>query len=445
MVAQSWIAFWLLICMFFLIFMIVKMKIHPFLSLLFVSIFFGLASGLGIEQTLDTILNGFGSILGSVGIVIVSGIIIGEILTATGGAKKIAQFILGIIGKKKSTLGTNVSGAVVSIPVFSDSGFVLLNPIIKSLSKVGNIPYVSLATALMAGLMTTHVLIPPTPGPIAGAELLGADLGKFTIYALIVAIPIVIVTTLWANSKFLTRKYPKIMVEEDLEQSDESEKTIVHTPSTFRSFLPIIVPIILIIGQSFSSQFLSGDSLLISIIIFIGSPPIALLIGVLLAFLLPKKLDGEVTDTWVSNAIEKSANILLITAAGGSFGSVLKETNIGEFLGGEVLALGFPGFLIPFIIAALTVTAVGSSTVAITTASAIVMPLLGDLGISPELALLAVAVGSLTVIHTNASLFWMVGKMGGMDLKQSYWAVTFTTLIMGITGIIAVGILSFFI
>ncbi len=445
MIAEPLMVAALFASMLLLILMIVKLHIHPFLSLLFVALFFGLVSGIGVTQTLDTLLEGFGQIMGSIGIVIVAGIIIGEVLTVTGGARQIADSILNRIGKKRSVLGTNVSGSIVSVPVFSDSAFVLLNPIIRSLSKVGKIPYTSLATALMAGLMTTHVLVPPTPGPIAGAEILGADLGKFTLYALAVAIPIVVVTSLWANSRFVTKKYPAVITNEEVESQPaevETTPTVGQEPSLLRSFLPIIVPITLIVGHSISDQFISNEIFLAQLLLFIGSPTIALLIGVVLAFTLPKKLGAQVTDTWVSKAIEKSANILLITGAGGAFGSILQKTNVGEFIGEAISGSGFPAFLIPFLIAAMTVTAVGSSTVAITTASAIVLPLLGDLSLSPELALLSVSVGSLTVIHANASLFWIVGKMGDMDLKQSYWAITLTSLIMGITGIVCVGLLS---
>lgn len=445
MIAGPLMVSFLFASMLLLIVMIVKLHIHPFLSLLFVSLFFGLISGIGVDQTLDILLDGFGSIMGSIGIVIVAGIIIGEVLSTTGGARRIASSVLNLIGTRRSVLGANVSGAIVSVPVFSDSGFVLLNPIIRSLSSVGKVPYTSLATALMAGLMTAHVLIPPTPGPIAGAELLGANLGKFALYAVAVAIPIVVVTSLWANSRFVAKKYPQVVAEEEVELQPgdpDTTRTASHEPSLFCSFLPIVVPIALIIGHSISEQFISDDVLFGRILVFVGSPTIALLIGVILAFTLPRKLGADVTNTLVSKAIEKGANILLITSAGGAFGSILQETNVGEFVGEAISESGFPAFLIPFLIAAMTVTAVGSSSVAITTASAIVMPLLDDLNLSPELALLSVSVGSLTVIHANASLFWIVGKMGNMDLKQSYWAITVTSLIMGITGIVSVGLLS---
>lgn len=430
-----------------LVLLISKLKIHAFLSLLLVSVFMGLASGMKPADVLKTITDGFGGLMGYIGIVIVCGVIIGEILEVTGGAQKIADSILKLVGKDRSVLATGITGSVVSIPVFCDSGFVILTPIIKAISRVGKIPFMSLSIALMAGLLTTHAFVPPTPGPIAAAVILEADLGKVVIYGIIASIPVIIASVLWANSRYIKNRFPAIAEEtvEDLKKMEAYKETVAKAPSTFKSYLPIVVPIVLIVLQSFTKQLVNQESFLATVINFLGTPFIALMIGAGLAFLLPSKVNGVVTDTWVSTAIEKSAVILLITAAGGSFGKVLQATKIGEVLGQGILDSGISVLIVPFVIAALSVIAQGSATVALLTTAAIVKPLLGTMGMSPELALLAISAGSFTGVHSNGSYFWVVSKLSNFNLKQSYIAVTVTTIIMGIVGFVTVLVMSLFV
>lgn len=430
-----------------LIVLISKLKLHAFLSLLIVSVFMGLSCGLAPTDVTSIISNGFGGMMGYIGIVIVCGVIIGEILELTGGAQKIADSILKLVGKKNATTASAVTGSVVSIPVFCDSGFVILTPVIKAISRVGKVPYMSLVIALMAGLLTTHSFIPPTPGPVAAAGILGADLGKVILYGFITAIPVMIVSILWANSKYIRTKYPELAEEskEDLIELDKHKDIVTKAPSTFKSYLPIIVPIILIVFQSFTKSVIDQETTLASIVNFLGTPFVALLIGTGFAFLLPTKLNGIVTETWVSNALKKSSEILLITAMGGAFGKILQAVGVGELLGGYILKLGIPVILVPFIIASLSVIAQGSATVALLTTAAIIQPMLVTLGMSPELAVLAIAAGSFTGVHSNGSYFWVVSKMSNFNLKESYVAVTLTTVIMGASALATVFIMSIFV
>jgi len=429
-----------------LIILVSKVKLNAFLALILVSIIMGLASGMPAQDVINTVTGGFGKLMGYIGIVIALGVIIGEVLETTGAAEKIANSVLKVIGRDRSALAMGITGGLVSIPVFCDSGFVILNPIIRAISRVGKVPIMTLSAALMAGLLTTHVFVPPTPGPIAAAGILGADLGKVVLYGIIVSIPTIIFSVLWANSKFLRNKFPKVVEgpAEDLLSDMKVEKD-VKSPSTFRSYLPILIPIVLIVLQSFSKQLLGDESTLGTFLAFIGHPVIALGIGTILAFTLAPKLGGEVLDTWVGRALEKSTIILLVTAAAGSFGGILKATGVGEYLGEIISQWGVPGILIPFLISAFVLTAQGSATVAILTTSAIVQPMLGALGLSPELAVLAIGAGAVTVVHANGSYFWVVTKFSEMDITEGYWCVTMTTLVMGITGFISVAILSLFV
>ena len=425
----------------FLILLVSKVRLHAFLALIVVSVLMGLLCGMPAMEVVDAVTAGFGGLMTHIGIVIALGVIIGEILEATGGAEKIAYSVLRLVGKDRSPLAMGIAGGIVSIPVFCDSGFVILTPIWRAISRVGKVPVMTLATALMAGLLTTHVFVPPTPGPIAAAGILGADLGKVVAYGLIVSVPVILVSVLWANSKFLKNKFPRYITEE--ETAPVETKTRAKTPSTFMSYVPIILPIILIVAQSFGKEYLPEGSLR-TVLAFIGHPAIALLIGTGIAFTIAPNT-VEVRDNWVGRALEKATVILMVTAAAGSFGKVLTLTGIGDYLGEAMSGWGLPGVLLPFLISAFILTAQGSATVALLTTSSIVAPLLTSLGISPEIAVLAIAAGAVTVVHANGSYFWVVAKFSDMDIGEGYWSVTLTTLIMGITGFVSVAILSLFV
>lgn len=427
--------------------LISKLKVHAFLSLLIVSLLLGVASGLPLADVSSLVAAGFGGTMQSIGIVIVCGVIVGEVLEATGGAQKIADSILRLVGIKRAPLAVSLTGGVVSIPTFCDSGFVILNPVIKALSREGKIPYMVLVTALMCGLLTTHSLVPPTPGPIAAAGILGADVGLVMLYGLIVSIPVILITLLWCNSKYIRTKFPEIAtVDEDDAKADEAFKEVVaKAPSTFMSYMPIVIPIILIVSRSFMSLYGNAESGLYKFVDFIGTPYIALLLGALFSFLLPSKLTGEVTDVWITKALRNCCEILLITGIAGSYGKVLQNIGVGNVLADIISGTGLPTVLLPFFISCIVLIAQGSATVALTTTAGIILPLLPALGISPELAVIAIAGGSFTGVLPMGSYFWCVTKLAGYDIKKGYVAVTLTTLVMGGAAIVSILLLSLFV
>ena len=427
-----------------LLVMISKAKIHAFLSLLIVSLLLGLASGIPLTDVATNVAAGFGGTMQNIGIVIICGVIIGEVLEMTGGAQKIANSILKLVGIKRAPLAVALTGGVVSIPTFCDSGFVILNPVIRALSRFGKIPYMTLVTALMAGLLTTHSLVPPTPGPIAAAGILKADVGKVMLYGLIIAIPVILVSALWSNSKFIRGKYPELAPDDFASEKEnlEFQEVVKQAPSTFMSYLPILLPIVLIVLSSFTKMYGDAKSMFYIIVTFIGTPYIALLIGALVSFTLPKKITGLVTDTWVSNAIQKSAEIVLITGIAGSFGKILQATGVGNVLADVIVKTNLPSILLPFVISSIVLIAQGSATVALTTTAAIILPL-PALGISPEMAVIAIAGGSFTGVFPQGSYFWCVTKLSGYDIKKGYVAVTATTFVMGITAFFSIWAMSF--
>jgi len=422
-----------------------KFKIHPFIVLTVIAIAVGLLCGMGGEEVIDTVKGGFGSILGSIGIVILAGTIIGTILEKTGAALTMANSILKLVGKDKTALTMAATGYVTGIPVFCDSGFVILSPISRALAAQSGKSLAVTATALSAGLYATHCLVPPTPGPIAMAGTLGANLGLTIGIGLIVSIPAVIAGLLYA-----TKVASKIEIPANEEYSvEELQEKYGKLPSALHSFSPILIPIILIAFKSFA-DFPShpfGESGFASFITFIGNPVIALILGIIVAMTLVPKSEKSHTLEWVTIGVTNSAGILAITGAGGAFGAILKSLPIADFLSASLLHLSL-GVFLPFIIAALLKTAMGASTVAMIVTSSMVAPLMATMGFDSEIAkvlvIMAIGAGSMTVSHANDSFFWVVSQFSDMSTEQAYKCQTGVTAVMGITTIIFVAIIAAF-
>lgn len=430
----------LLLVVALLVWATVRLNLHPFLGLLLSAIIIGFLASLPVSDIIAAIASGFGSTLGSIGIVIAAGSIIGEYLDRSGGAKVLANKILDTVGEKNAPLSMSLTGYIVSIPVFCDSGFIVLSALNKAISKRAKIPLAVLAIALASGLYATHVFVPPTPGPLAAAATLGADIGWVLILGLIVSIPVMGAALIWAVT------YCKNFT---IEFDTVEEKTSIpqQPPSFFYAIIPILTPILLIAMKSIAELPAApfGEGFLFDLFVFAGNPIIALLVGVGLAFLMVKGGKDKIQQTWLEEGLKKAGIIILITGAGGAFGSVLRETELGEFAS-QFAEIGGLGILIPFLIAAFLKTAQGSSTVAIITAAAIAAPLLGPLGfdsaIGKALTVLTIGAGSLTVSHVNDSYFWVVAKFSEMDTSTALKTHTIATAIMGVTGYLTIQVLA---
>lgn len=421
-----------------------KFHVHPFITMIVIAVAVGLVCGIEPVQVVDTVKNGFGSILSSIGIVILCGTIIGTILEKTGAALTMANSILNVVGKRKSVLTMGAMGYVTGIPVFCDSGFVVLSPISRALAAQSNTSLAVMATALSGGLYATHCLVPPTPGPIAMAGTLEADLGLTIIMGLIVSIPAVAVAILYAkkvSSKINIPANPEHTIEEPREKYGK-------LPGALHSFSPILLPILLIGVSSIASlpSHPFGEGILAAIFNLIGNPVIALLFGVFLAMTLIPKSEKENTLKWVSQGVTDSAAILAITGAGGSFGAILKLLPIADATTG-LLATGL-GVLIPFAIAMILKLAMGASTVAMITTSSMMAPMMMNMGFTSPmgrvLVVLAIGAGSMVASHANDSYFWVVSQFSDMKTDEAYKCQTGMTAVMGITIVIILYILSFF-
>ncbi|MBS4175503.1 GntP family permease, partial [Bacillus sp. FJAT-49736] len=398
--------------------------------------------GMPLTKIVENINGGFGGLMTSIGLVIVFGTIIGTILEKSGAALRMAEVVLRVVGPKRPQLAMSLIGYIVSIPVFCDSGFVILSSLKKALAKRAKVTIASMSVALATGLYATHTLVPPTPGPIAAAGNIGAEgyLGTIILIGLIVAIPATIVGYFWA-----AKVAKKIEVPDDGNEEldyDEIVKSFGKMPSAFQAFLPIILPIILI-GIGSIITVLGGKGNISAFFIFLGQPVIALLAGVIAAFTLLPNYTEETLTKWVGQGLLDAAPILLITGAGGAFGTVIKNTGIADAIQGWDLANAFSGvwfLLIPFIIAAALKTAQGSSTAALVITSSLIAPLLPVMGIAGAvplaLVVMAVGAGAMAVSHVNDSFFWVVTQFSGMKVTDAYKAQTMATLLQGVVTII---------
>lgn len=435
-------------------------KLHPFIALIFAALFVGLgASALGqfdVMAVESTLRSGFGGILAYIGIVIVLGTIIGVFLEKSGAAIKMADTILKAVGPKRPGLAMSIIGWFVSIPVFCDSGYVILSALRKSVAHKAKVSAAMMSVALATGLYASHTLVPPTPGPIAAAANLGLEnsLGLVIIFGAVISVFTMLAGFFWA--KYIGGK---IKLPEDLANEaafakglDLEEKAIANQygklPSAFMAFAPILIPILLIAMGTIASfpGDLMGAGFIAGFFQFFGKPVMALLVGFVLALGLAPKLDEAVLMKWIGEGVRIAGPIILITGAGGAFGAIIKATPVAEYLGQSMSGWNL-GILVPFFIAAALKTAQGSSTTALVTTSALMAPLLAPLGLDSTvgavLTVMSIGAGAMTVSHANDSYFWVVAEFTGMDVKTAYKAQTAATLAQGIVTILVVLMLSF--
>jgi gluconate:H+ symporter, GntP family len=444
MPGSLWLIAVLIISVLFIILGTTRLKLHPFVVLLLGSYLAGTLAGLPADQIAVIIARGFGDIMAYIGIVIVLGTLIGVILEKSNAAVKLAELVLNKVGKRYPALAMSIIGYIVSIPVFCDSAYVILSSLKKSLVFKTGKPSVALSLALATGLYATHTFVPPTPGPVAAAGNLGLNdhLGLVIGVGLVVALFAMFTGYLWAS--IAGKKYTTA---EDRELYTPVDAEGIRLPSATKSLLPILVPILLIALRSvatFPSRPL-GDGLVSDFFLFAGQPVNALLAGFLLAFLLFPAFNKETLTGWIGDGITAAAPILLITGAGGAFGTILKEAQIGDTLG-NMLAGYQLGIFLPFIIAATFKTAQGSSTVALVATSALIAPLLPAAGLDTVmgkvLAVMATGAGAMTISHANDSYFWVVTQFSGMDVKTGYKTLTMASLIQGVSAMAFIYLLS---
>ncbi len=453
-----------------IVLLVLRTRLDAFVALLIAAIVTGAVAGQPALEIVSSITTGFGNTLATIGIVIGLGVIIGKILEVSGAANALAHAFLKVFGKGREPWAMGSVGALVSIPVFCDSGYVIMNPLARSIARVKRAGYVTLALALGCGMTLTHHLVPPTPGPLAVAGILGADLGALILLGLIFTVlllPIVVFFARWMGPKLEADVTAEVraavygrtataqqrgagssgatattFADDDIADSrrdgdDEPDQSDVlgrrpegakeHKVGALMGSLPLLVPLVLIILNTVSGAIdrsnqgvLGGDyepSSWVVPLAFIGNPVVALVIGVLLAvyLLLPRWTPRNKVHGWFAEAAASAGLILLITGAGGALGQVLRDSGVGDALAEAIAATALPAFLVPFLVATLVRIAQGSGTVAMITAASVTAPLVTSLGIDPVIAAVACTSGSMVFSYFNDSYFWVVTRFTGLE------------------------------
>lgn len=432
---------------FLLLFLVIRTKLHAFVALLLVSLVVGIAAGMPLNEVITSIQNGMGGTLGFVAVVVGLGAMFGKMLEVSGGAERLAATMISKFGEDKAQWALGVTGFIVAIPVFFDVGFIILVPIVYGLARKTGKSLLHYGIPLLAGLAVTHSFIPPTPGPIAVAELVGAELGWVILFGVLAGIPAMILAGP-VFGRFIGNKIhvaiPDYM---ELEQK-EYDKDL---PSFGMITSLILIPLVLILLNTLSGVLLDEGNTVREILTFLGHPFVALTIATLLTFYLLGTKRGysrqEVQDI-ATKALEPAGIIILVTGAGGVFKQVLIDSGVGDVLGEMMGDSALPPIVLAFLIAAAVRVAQGSATVAMVTAAGLITPLLEIVGMTgPALGLIVIAIasGATVLSHVNDSGFWLVNRYFGMDVKDTLKSWTVMETIIGLTGFVVVLTISFFI
>ena len=436
-----------------LIFLILKTKIHAFLALIISSVVIGLLSGMDSNKTVAAISAGFGGTLGNIGIIIGFGVMIGEIFEATGAAKRMARTFLALFGRGREELALAATGFIVSIPIFCDSGFVILSPLAKALSRECRKSIVALGVPLAAGLVITHSIVPPTPGPLGVVGTFGVDLGVFILLGICISIPMAAATMLygrwlgtqiyqlpdtnegWQRLSYVPPSYAAF-------ESSSDEKL----PSALLSFAPILLPILLILINTLAKALELTEGIF-SVLIFLGTPIIAVGLGLILAvYTLALGIPRDELLKKMERGISTAGIIVFVTGGGGALGKVLQESGIGSSVAEFMAATPVPVVLLPFIVATLVRFVQGSGTVAMLTSAGITAPIVMAAGGNMMLGAFAACIGSLFFSHFNDSFFWVTNRlMGVTNTKEQIRVWSFTTTIAWAVGFVELLLLNMFI
>lgn len=446
-----------------LIFLVLKTKVQAFLALIICTIIVGVVGGMPLTNItlengttfgiVNSITGGFGGTLGSIGIIIGFGVMMGQLFEVTGAAKRMAATFLKLFGKKREEEALAITGFLVSIPIFCDSGFVVLAPIAKAISKATKKSVIGLGVALAAGLVITHSMVPPTPGPLGVCGIFGVDVGAYILLSILLSLPMAIACIAYSRLS-LSKKYYRLpndngeIVEVPRQEPDYDAAFAMdmsNIPGTLESFMPLIIPIILILINTIASA-LGMKTGIMGVLIFLGQPIVAVGLGLLVAiFTLGRRLDRQTCISEMEKGMMSAGIIMLVTGGGGALGRIISDSGLGSYMADGLSQTAIPLIILPLIISTAMRFIQGSGTVAMTTAASISAPILLAAGVSPLLGVVACCVGSLFFGYFNDSYFWVVNRtLGVSEAKDQLriWSVTST--IAWAVGVVEVLVLSIF-
>jgi gluconate:H+ symporter, GntP family len=424
-----------------LLLLIIKVRLHAFLALVLISLLTAVAAGLPSGGVVDILLDGFGTTLASVALLVGLGAMLGRLIETSGGAKVMTDVLIARFGEKRAPLALGVASLIFGFPIFFDAGLVVMLPIVFAVARRlgGSLLLYGLPVAGAFSVM--HVFVPPHPGPVAASEFLGANVGLVLLLGLVVAIPT------WYVTAYLFGRFAggriSIPVPDTLGKVDDSE---VENPPRFGTVVGILLlPLVLIFANTgletaATAGWIDAENPVVTWAGLVGSTPVALLISVLVAaWALGRRrgVTGTALEKLLDSALGPVCSVILITGAGGMFGGVLRASGIGDALADVLGDLGLPVIVAGFVISAVLRVAQGSATVALTTAAGLVAPAVAAGGFNPvETAaiVIAVAAGSVVLSHVNDSGFWLVGRFFDMDVKTTLRTWTVMETAIGVMG-----------
>jgi len=416
---------------------ITKLRWHVFLALLVPILLFALVPGVDKVAFIAAFEQGFGRTIQSIAVVIVLGSLLAEALKHTGGIERITVSMIRLVGQKRMPLALTLSGFIIGIAIFSDVGYVILNPLVHSAAIKTGLNMSVMSTGLVGAMQLTHALVPPTPGPLAAVALVEADIGRVIFFGIIATLFASLagwVFALIAGPRIESPPSAEFTGQSFIEQGREGE-----LPSTARAYAPILIPLALIGGQAVAAFALPEDHIVARAMVYLGWPVVALSIGILLAFRNTQRSQAGVrTGEWVENALRTSAMIIMVTGLGGSLSQILRQTPAVDALAQAMAATGLPAILLPFVLGIVGNMITGSTTVGVITAASIAAPMMGTLGLSPEATMLAGAAGSIIIKYVNSSYFWVCTSLSKMPLRSALLSYGGVTLINGVAAMAAI-------
>ena len=424
-----------------LLLLITVAKINAFISFVIVSLFVGLCMGLSLNDTVEALKRGIGSTLGLLVLILGFGAMLGQIIAGSGAAQRITGTLVAAFGLKRIHWALMLTGFIVGIPMFYSVGFVILIPIVFTVAVATGLPLVFIGLPMLASLSVTHGFLPPHPAPTAIADMFGADIGRTMLYGIIVAIPAILVA-----GPLLSPRFKNIKASPLKEFTGDKPMSDEELPSAGISILAALMPVVLIGFSTLICHFLDDSSGMYSVVNGMGNPVVAMLASVLFAlFTLGLRNGKKMAEVMgeLASSISSIAMILLIIAGAGGLKEVLVASGISEYLGEMLRQSGASPLLLAWLIAAAIRVAVGSATVAGLTAAGIVLPLVSDPSVSPELMVLAIGSGSLVLSHVNDGGFWLFKEYFNLSVKETLatWTVMETTIaVVGIAGVLILNI-----
>jgi len=426
-----------------LFFLIVKLKLNSFLSLVLIAMLMGYAEGLPIAKIIPTIQSGLGATLGGLAIVVSFGAMLGKLMAESGGAQRIATTLINVFGRKNVKWAVCLTGFTVGIALFYEIGFVLLIPLIFTIAVSAKIPLLEVGIPMAAALSVTHGFLPPHPGPTAISVIYNADIGLTLIYGVIIAVPTVIVAgpLLYNTVRDLNPAVPQGLYNPKVFTDEEM-------PSFLTSVSTALIPVFLMAASAIAKMALPKESIIQNILVFLGNPDIALSISVAVAIftfgLNRGKSITEVMKT-IESAVVAIAMILLIVGGGGALKQILIDSGVGKYIGQLMAGSNLSPLVLAWLIASVIRISVGSATVAALTTGGIVAPLIAMSGVSPELMVLATGAGSLIVSPPNDPGFWLFKEFFGLTIKETVRTWCAVETVIAVMGLIGVLVLNLFI